>query len=280
MTVTDYPDYGTSQDHATKISQTGVPLLTKSTNIVNDLLHNIPFGGSAVVIANKVAVSQIGYEIAVTALISNLAPTLPVLTVEMIWNDSTSATVVSHETWNIPIGSSSTGSLHIGTGPTKGNQLTVRLSNNDSAQNATVSTVVNQNSRVYLRDDWRTEQFNVIPNATLPLHDQQGNTLLDFLSASLGALGSVSRILPLYAGKVTIAFSSAVSKTGSLQITNLDPVVSSAGIYLLLAIPGSNNTQVVTVTLPRAVCQLTLADTSNTAGNSLQTMIIVEEYLP
>jgi hypothetical protein len=279
VTAADYADYQTPQAHATAIAVTGVPLLTKSTNLINDANHSIPFGGAAVTIANKLAFTQIGYEVAITALISATAPTLPILTVDLIWTDSTSATTVAHETWCLPIGSSGAGSLHIGIGPTKGNQLTVKLANADSAQNATVTTVVNQNSRVYLRDDWRTEQFNAIPNATLPLHDQQGNTLLDFLSAPLGALGSVSRLLPLYAGKVTIAYSSAVSKTGSLQLTNLDPAVSSAGIYTLLDIPASNRTQLVVVSLPRAVCQLTVADTSNTAGNTLQVMIITDEYL-
>lgn len=278
--VTDYPDWQTPQAHATQISVTGVPLLTKSTNIINDVNRNVPFGGGKVTIASNVGVTQIGYEIAITALISSLAPTLPILTVDMTWTDSVSSTVVGHETWNVPIGSSGAGSLHVGTGPTKGNLLTVKLANNDSAQNATVTTVVNQNSRVYGRDDWRTESFNAIPNATLPLHDQQGNTLLDFLSASLGALGSVSRILPLYAGSVSIAYSSAVSKTGTLQLTNLDPAVGAAGIYTLLTIPASNITQLAKVSLPRAVCNLTLADTSNTSGNSLQAMIIVDEYLP
>jgi hypothetical protein len=278
--MTDYPDWQTPQAHANTIAATGVPLLTKSTNIVNDINRSVPFGGASITIANRVSVTQIGYEIAITALISALAPTLPVLTVDMIWVDSVTSTTVGHETWNIPIGSSGAGSVHIGTGPTKANQLTVKLSNNDSAQNATVTTVINQNSRVYARDDWRTESFNAIPNAILPLHDQQGNTLADLLTSALPANGSQTRLLPLYSGRVSIAFSSAVSKAGTLQVTNLDPSVSAAGIYLLLAIPASNNTTIVTVSLPRAVCQFILTDTTGLAGNSLQAMFVTDEFLP
>jgi hypothetical protein len=278
--MTDYPDWQTSQDHADKISVTGVPLLTKSVNVVNDINRNVPLGGGNVTIANAVSVTQIGYEIAITALISALAATLPVLTVQMIWTDSVTGTTVGHETWNIPIGSSGAGSVHIGTGPTKANQLTVKLANNDTAQNATVTTVINQNSRVYARDDWRTESFNAIPNAVLPLHDQQGNTLANLLTSALPANGSQTRLLPVYSGRVSIAFSSAISGAGKIQVNNLDPVMSAAGIYLLLAIPASNNTTIVTVSLPRAVCQFILTDTTGLAGNSLQAMFVTDEFLP
>lgn len=278
MTVTDYPDWATSQDHADKIAATGVPLLTKSTNVLNDVNHSIPFGGAPVTIANALVITQIGYEINVTAKISAAAPTLPILTVDMIWTDTVGAETVSHEQWNIPIGSTGIGSVHIGTGPSKGNRLTVQLSNNDSAQNATVTTIINQNSRVYVRDDWRTEAFNTIPNGTTPLHEQQGNTLANFLT-NVGALGSNTRILPLYAGKITIAFGSTISKSGTLQVNNLDPAVNAASIYLLLPIPnGSNQTLLAAVALPRAACQFTLADTSN-AANTLQAMFIIDEYL-
>lgn len=278
MTVTDYPDWQTHQANANAIAATGVPLLTKSTNLLNDVAHSIPFGGAPVTIANNLVVTQIGYEINVTAKISNAAPTLPILTVDMVWTDTTGSETVSHEQWNIAIGSSGVGSIHIGTGPSKGNRLTVELSNNDSAQNATVTTVINQNSRVYTRDDWRTESFNTIPNAITPLHEQQGNTLANFLT-SVGALGSNTRILALYAGRVTIAYGSTVSKAGTLQVTNLDPAVNAASIYLLLPIPtGTNQTNIAVVSLPRAACTFTLADTSNGA-NTLQAMFIIDEYL-
>ena len=279
MTV-DYPDFATPQAHATQIAAPGVPLLTLSTNVINDVGRNVPFGGGNVTVANLQNISQIGYEIAIAALISNLAPTLPILTVNLIWKDSITNTTVGHETWNIAIGSSGAGSLHIGTGPTKGNRLTVLIANNDSAQNATVTTIVNQNSRVYARDDWRTESFNSIPNAIVALHDQQGSTLSNFLSAPLAANGQVTRLLPLFAGRVSVAFSSAISMAGTLQITNLDPVVSAVSTFVVLANPANNLSQLFSLSLPRSACTFTLTDTSGLAGNTLQAMFVADEFVP
>jgi len=279
MTTPDYADYATPQAHATSIFSTGVPLYTKSVNVVNDVARNVPLGGGAVTVANLAAVSQIGYEVAITALIAAGAATIPILTVNMIWRDSVTATIVGHETWNIVMGSAGNGSVHVGTGPTKGNQLTVTLANNDSAAAATVTTVINQNSRIYSRDDWRTEAFNTIPNIATPTHDQQGSNLGTLITGALAANGSSTRILALYAGKVTVSFASTISAKGTLQVSSLDPAFSAGGAVFLLAIPASNISQVITLSLPRAACSFALADTSGLAGNILEATFTMDEYL-
>jgi hypothetical protein len=278
--TTDYADYATPQAHATQISVTGVPLLTKSTNIINDVAHNIPFGGGAVTIANNVPVAQIGYEISVTALIAAGSNTLPIITVELVWTDSTTGTTVEHDTWNLPVASSGVGSVHVGTGPTKGNRLTVKLSNNDGAANMTVTTVVNQNSRVYGRDDWRTETFNSIPLATVASHDQQGNVLCAFTSPALAANAAVTRIFAVYAGRVTCYYRSTTGQTGTLAISCLDPQFSTSNVTLaLLPIAANANTNVASLALPRTFTQFTLSDTSGVGGNILAAWFIIDEYL-
>jgi len=278
--TTDYADYATPQAHADHIFATGVPLYSKSVTVVNDVAHAVPLGGGTVTVANLAPIGQIGYEVAITALIAAGASTIPILTVNMIWRDSVTSTIVGHETWNIVMGSGGNGSLHIGTGPTKGNQLTVQVANNDGAANATVTTVINQNSRVYGRDDWRTESFNTIPNVIVPNRDQQGNTLMQFLSGSLGANGTVTRLASLYAGRVTVVGFSTTSKTATLQITNLDPGIGANGEYILLALPAANTATPVTLSLPRAACTVTLSDTSGGAGNIIQANIVIDEHLP
>ena len=278
--TTDYADYATPQAHADHIFATGVPLYSKSVTVVNDVAHAVPLGGGTVTVANLAPISQIGYEIAVTSLIAAGASTIPVLTVNMIWRDSVTNTVVGHETWNVVMGSAGNGSLHIGTGPTKGNLLTVTVANNDSAANATVTTVVNQNSRVYNRDDWRTEEFNTIPNVAIPFHDQQGNTLMQFLSGALGANGQVTRLAALYAGRVTISGFSTISAKGTLRINSLDPAVGASAEYISLALPALATAVPVTLSLPRAACTVTLQDASGLAGNIIQANIVIEEYLP
>ena len=279
MTV-DYADYQTPQAHASSIAATGVPLLTLSTNVVNDVARAVPFGGAKQTVVTNAPVTQIGYEVNITALIAAGAATIPTLTVDLIWNDSVTNTIVGHETWTMVMGTASGGSQHIGTGPTKGNRLTITVSNNDSAANATVTTVINQNSRVYGRDDWRTEGFNTVPNVTVTAHNQQGNTLIQFLSAALGIGASAKRLLGLYAGKVTVVAFSTTSQLATLQVTSLDPNFSASSEYILLALPAANTATPVTLALPRAPCTITVTNTSGGAGNIVQANIVIDEHLP
>jgi hypothetical protein len=114
----------------------------------------------------------------------------------------------------------------------------------------------------------------------VPLHNQQGNSLANFISGALGANGSVTRLLPLYAGRVNITFGSTISKAMTLQLSNQDPALSAAGIYLLLAAGANNLTAQASLSLPRSACTFTLTDTSGTAGNIVQAMVVIDEYQP
>jgi len=273
--MTDYLDWQTPQAHADRIFATTVPLASKSNNVVNDQLHNIPFGAT-VTIANQVPVNQIGYEISVKALISAAASSLPILTVEMKWTDSVTGTIVADEVWNIVAGSTQGGSLHYGTGPSKANLLTINVTNNDTSQAMTVTTVLNQNSRVYVRDDWRTQAFNSVPNASIPQHNQQGNILGASL-ITVGALGTFTRLLALYSGLVTVTYASATSAAGKFQITPLDPAIAN-GVFYLDAVAASNLTKAVLLALPRCACTFTMTDTSN-GTNSLEAFFHIAEQL-
>jgi hypothetical protein len=269
----DYPDFETPQAHADSIFGTGVPLYSKAVNVVNDQARVIG-AGATVTIANAVAVAQIGYEISVVAL-ANAGSAAPFCQVELIWTDSVTGTTVGDEQWTLWAASSGGGSSSRGTGPTKGDRLTIKVTNGDGANTMTVTTILNANSRVYLTDDWRQTSLNSIPTFTNPLRDQQGNILAGF-NANINAGASQIRTIPLYAGKVTVAARCLGASGGTIQVQQLDPQVNVP--YLLYGnIPVNPLTANFEISLPRAVCDFSITNTSGIA-DTFQALIVVSGY--
>lgn len=276
MTV-DYPDYATPQAHANTISLTGVPLLHRALNLINDVAHVI--GAASSVTLGPVTFGAIGYEISLRLLIP-AAATTEFATIDLAWTDSVTGLLVAHETWTHGAGTVAPGSGVIGTGPSKGDTLKITITNHDPAQAMTVTTVVSQNSRIYARDDWRTELFNVFPNFATPTHNQQGNTLATILTGALGIGAAQTRILPLYAGLVSIATWSTTSQRGDLQLHNMDQATPNNLMYHKDLPGGAAFTVTDSFPLPRAQCSFTLTNTDAGAGNILTAWFVIQELLP
>lgn len=270
MTVADYPDWGTPQAHADRISTTGVPLLTGAVNVINDQTHVIAAGGS--VTLPTATVSQIGYEIAL-AVLGNAGSTSPGVTIDMLWTDAGTGITVGHETWSVISGSTSGGSKFYGTGPSKANHLAITITNQDLANSVTVTTVLNENSRIYQTDDWRQENFNTPPGLTVGAHNQQGLILVNF-TGSIGIAGSAQRLLPLYAGEVVV-YSRNVSATQAGAVflrTIADPSVVASNLYEN-TIAASGKATVDTVTLPRSQCIFDI-DNNGAAASTFEIMVL------
>lgn len=280
MTTLDYPDYGTAQQHADRIAATGAPLLALATNILNDQLRNVPANASTTVVSN-LPVTQIGYQLFLQ-LLSPGGTALPWATVDMLWKDSLTGVTIAHETWTLGAGSTSGGSIYLGTGPTKGDRLTITVFNNDLASAMTLTTVLHQNSRIYLRDDWRQETINTIPGVTGGTHNQQGNCLVAF-SGSINAGTTLARYVSLYAGRVLVS-ALGFGQVGNIFVDTLDAAINLGGVQqgpgniYGAALPASGLTVEGSVTFPRAPTLVRIVNTSGVASN-YDLGIYIDEYL-
>lgn len=149
--LTDYPDWSPHVAQAQQIAATGVPLLSKSQRLYQQAFTNLGHGATAS--TQALSVTQIGYQVSVTASFP-AAATLPFCKVQLSWTDSALGQQVDTDTFMMPGATSPAFFIIRGRGPAKADTLTVNVTNLDSAQVVSGSITVSQNSRVYPDARW------------------------------------------------------------------------------------------------------------------------------
>lgn len=148
--MSDYPDWQTPAAAAAQIAAAGVPLLARSDRLLN--LAGQPIAGGATYSSPLMPVTQIGYELVIAATTAG-NPATPFIDVNLDWYDSVSGINVEVEAFFVPVSTTAPGIVVAGTGPTRADQLRVRIINHDAAVPCAVNLTVLENSRVYNRAD-------------------------------------------------------------------------------------------------------------------------------
>jgi hypothetical protein len=252
---------------AAQIQLAGIYNLSKSTLVAAQGLTVIGAAGNATPI-NAQPITQTGYEIGLT-LQTNVAATLPGASVVLTWTDSVSGSVVSTEKWLL-VASNAAAQVYTGTGPTKGDTLSLTITNTDPVQNLTYSLTFTQNSRSYSRDDWRQTTTFAIPTQASTGYDQSANILHDASPSIVGGASS-THWFPIYAGKTSWALFNGPNAGSFFQInTILESGVPTQQIYQSPVV-AANAPFYVSLDLPRASCQAVI---TNGAG-AAQTVALV-----
>lgn len=210
MTVTDYPDWGVTQDQANKISTTGVPLLHNKLSVTNQSTTLLVNGTQSY---GPFTVGSICQETWISA--EATAGTPDYLDVELDWTDSTSGLLLDTKQYRIiagALGSPHTAKIY---GPVHGDQVKVTLLNpgaSVSSVNAIVQLIAT--SRLYTRDGIRS----IKPHAggfTLSGAFPQYGILLN-ASPNVGAGLSTTVAMAAYMGRV---FLEAHTNSGTNNMT-------------------------------------------------------------
>lgn len=259
----------------TNIFGTGVPLYSKSSLFASRNATSIAANGN-LQIGPSTTITQIGYTVGITVK-ANAASLNPFVTVNMIWSDSLTGLVVGTEAW-VLAGGTTLGVTYYGTGPTKGDTLEVLIVNDDTLRAMTVSCVVTQNSRVYARDDWRQPTVDTVPGFSNPNQNPPSNQLAQ-ASPSVAVGATVTRLLPLYAGRVFITVIGTTDVI-SIDIQSLDPsLTSGAHVFDQSSGIGVTGGLSAAFSLPRAVCSLNIINTAASGGAvTVPVSIVIEEY--
>lgn len=284
MTTPDHPDWNVAQAIAALIATGqltgaagGVPLLTGSNNLSQS--------GTVNILANStyqtglINLSQIGYELFVSALV-DAAATQPGLQVELDWFDTVSGLQVAQDGWSLLGSNSAGGQQYMGTGPTKGNQVNIKVTNLDPAKQATVQLTLVQNSRVYVRDDWRQLTKALVPGFNLPNVDQAVGILCQ-ASPNVGSGVTGQRVIMLYAGQCKLYVSGTLAF--DVKITAFDPAIGlSPNTFTIFEdkVTGATGGFISdTIALPRASC---LVFFTNNGGSSqtLGITVSINEVAP
>lgn len=193
--ITDYPDWSSHVASADQIAATGVPLLSKPVNLINDLTRAIPGGGSHPYPAQTF--TQPGYAISVKVTFP-AAATIPFVTCQMNWTDATS-TVPVENTYFYCVGAQTPGVFPtLGRGPAKAGQLTITVFNLDPSQTATVSISLAQDSIIRPNDRWHWDNPNAgglaVPTET-PMELSGDGSVLGIFNSQTVTAGSTNGFL-------------------------------------------------------------------------------------
>jgi hypothetical protein len=277
---------GLSNSIPTNISTTGVPLLTKSA-ILGSAAAQALAGTSTVTLLNAVAHTQIGYEFSISLQQSSVVATYPLLAVTLTWSDSATGRIVTVDKFYTTASNtvSTAPIVTVGTGPSKGDTLTVTLQN-VTATPVTYSFVAAQNSRVYTRDSWQwvgyKGQAGTVtisgPNFGPTFSESESNLLMSWSGVLInGAVDLI--VIPLYAGQVWLHVDeSGVSPANFVAEVQTQSALGAADIYNSEVGGGVTGTTSVNVpiALPRSPCLLVFTN-NGSVNATIDSKIIISE---
>lgn len=219
------------------LTTNGIPPLRGTNNLGNATGQTIATGVNATLV-NVASINKPGFEAVFSVSIPAAAGTVPFCILQVIWTDSATGLTVGQKQYVITSGNGSANALtYYLSGPCRGNQITVKLRNQDPAQTATITWAVNQTSHTYLFD--RLLQPLYAATAPITFTNPNGNPSKGLLFSSTPTIANnanTTRLIAAYNGKVKINLDNTVQPgAAALQINT----PSATGLYEEAAAPTS-----------------------------------------
>lgn len=246
---------------------------------------NIPAGATVSILPSNPAVgttdlavaNSLSYEITIN-LVAGIGSTVPFTTVQMFWyaTNNPNAKPIATQYWSCPMGSNGTIGTNItGRGPQYGAYLRIKLHNLDSVA-CTASFQLNSNGRSVARDDWL---WDVGSSVSVPTYSiagatgQYGNQLASLSSTSVPANGSITLLLGMFSGPVTIRFTGGGN--GKLNFV-INPVPSQRfGTGALINETPADEFFTSPIYLPRGPLTVTINNSDTVSHNA---NVIITSY--
>lgn len=248
------------------IAETGVPLLTASAVVCNETF-NLTTGIQTSY--GPFPISQTGYEVNFSWRATTSGTANDTSEVIFTWQDTTTGNIVGEE-YHFFANPTGTATV-VGVGPTKGNELTITILNNDTVT-VDYTIVVLQNSRTYMKDQWQQAIFS----AGYPGYSVAGGNnysgILFCQNPSLVTNGTATYICPYWDGRIWISASS--TNAWAARLRTLDPNAAANPVILNL-IGVASQVLSAELTLPRSMCTLELVNTGSTTA-SVGALIVME----
>lgn len=247
----------------------GGPAISHGEDIVINNGHTLGGGGTQV--TDQANFSRPGYQVGIVLQNTTAGGTAMPVSIEMIWQDSVTLQIISHQQWWAMAASRTNSHTIIGQGPTGGDVLTVRITNDGAVgNNLQVSVLVAEVSFAYPDHDWRTDDlggmllagFGSIPSdliANMP--GAQAPT-----ASAQNAL--ITLALPLYSGRAHMLLNTASGTTDLLwNVATIPGTVNAAALVLAQGTSDAAGNVSTDLWLPRAQCQLQWKNTHAATEN-------------
>jgi hypothetical protein len=206
---TGYPDWS------------GTRLLHGTTQVLNVEHDAIAPGDTA---TDAVDITRPGYILELHAWNSDDDGTSVPFQVLMRWHDGQSGDGLDAQLWYVFAGTSGGPQYIDGSGPTKGGNLSIEVTNlGSNTAHLSYFLILDETSFAYTRHDWRTDDvfsFDIPGHNSPPFYDANADLMAGLVSYSLGANTTNSWVLPLYNGPVQLhADTSGAASSTEVYVT-------------------------------------------------------------
>lgn len=280
-TPSDYPDWQTPQQNATRIAATGVPLLRLSNQKKFATGTTIAGGGTSVLLTSGAFV-QPGYEIGFEAYLNAGVGTLPFVALQLQWFDASTSIPTARRDIVITAGNGVANKVtSFFNGPCRGNTLKLTAVNLDPSQTVTLNWTINQTSHVYEHDQAGQLAYPAVaPNGYSNAIGVNGTNVILWAHPVLSAGGNQAYLCALYGGDVFLQLDCTGLQTPTvISITDAPGYATgnTAGEYYgnTLAAGGS---LYVPMTLPFSPVLVNLSNTGTVNNQAPKAMLIAQNH--
>lgn len=189
----------------------GIPVLRGTDNFGTATGQTIATGVNATLV-NAANVTKPGYEAIFQINLPAGVGTVPFAILQLTWTDSNTGLTVGLKQYILTSGNGPSNVLtYYLSGPCRGNQISVKLRNQDPAQTITVTWAFNQTSHIYGYDSLLQPTYAA--TAPITFTNPSGNPskgLLFSSTPSIGPNANVLRLCACYRGKVKLNLDNTV----------------------------------------------------------------------
>lgn len=208
----------------------GIPVLRGTDNLGTASAQTIAANTNATLI-NGVSVTKPGFEAVFQLNLPAGVGTVPFAILQVIWQDSNTGLQVGLKQYVLTTGNGPSNPIIVYlSGPCRGNQIVLKLRNQDPAQTLTYTYAFNQTAHTYLVD--RLLQPTYAATAPITFSNTGGDPskgLLASSSASIAPNGNYTRLIACCNYKVKISIDNTVQLNAVALLLNTP---SSTGLYL------------------------------------------------
>lgn len=278
MTTTDYPDWATSQDQASAISTTGVPLLRNELAVTSGTTAALAAGASANASGGPFPLLAPSYDLTVTLTAAAVGVQLDGV-VTLKWRDSTNTTLLAQKAFGIV--ASGGGHAVTITGPVRGAKLSITFTNSSiSSQTITFSYTLVSSARVAANDLCRTITgigANPPSEVTWAGASNMDSGILGNASPSIATGVAALRGLLMYNGPVSL---NVVAGSGladaEVALTILDTTLAVNVQDVFHAFTNANGYINANFIMPMCQCKITMIN-HNAATHNISFMLATQE---
>jgi len=268
----------------TGLTVNGIPPLRGTDNFGSATGQTIATGVNAILV-NGTAITKPGFEAVFQLNIPAAAGTVPFAILQVIWQDSNTGLQVGLKQYILTSGNGPSNVLtYYLSGPCRGNQIILKLRNQDPAQTLTVTWAFNQTSHTYLAD--RLLQPTYAATAPITFANPAGNGskgVLVHTQPTIGPNANTTRLTAASNAKCKLAINNSGAPAGNACSVSLqDPGnlydVAAANGSLGRVTAGAGSISYNEIQMPNGPINLVISNDGPTNNISPQIALTIMEY--